>query len=77
MKTKEGNIKLNEYDERLPSVLEIMVGIQKEEMKNQLNLNHNEKPEFIHAVTCNMMVVWKEIFKIGLVIDFNTPLTYR
>ena len=72
MKTKEGS----KYG-RFPSVLEIMVGIQKEEMKNQLNLNQNEKPEFIKAVTCNMMVIWKEIFKIGLVIDFNIPLTWE
>ena len=52
-----------------------MVGIQKEEKKNQLKLNINETPEFIFAVTSNMMQIWKEIFRIDLVQDFDQPLT--
>ena len=59
----------------MPSVLEIMTGIQKEEKKNQLKLNSNQNPKFILAVTSNMQEIWRQIFRIDLVIDFQKPLT--
>ena len=62
---------------RLPTVLEIMVGIQKEEKINQLEINFAENPKFTETLISNMMFIWKIIFKINVVADFSVPLTYE
>jgi len=69
MKEKEG---LGKYALRLPSVFEIMAGIQAQEKINQLERHKKIKDrKYVNAVIENMLFIWKHIFKTSIRSDLN------
>ena len=68
MNLKEG---INECADRLPSVFEIMKGIQNQEIINQTELHMIESKKHVKALIKNMLYVWNNIFKRTIHTDFN------
>ena len=60
----------------LPSVTDIMEGIQKQEKLNQIEIHTLGKTkEYTYKMILNMLVTWRKIFKTQIHTDFNNPLT--
>jgi len=77
IKDKEGKHRVQRFGGlSLPSVTEIMVGIQKQEKLNQKEIHTLGKTkEYTYKMILNMLVTWRKIFKTQIHTDFNNPLT--